>query len=810
MGCTNYDLKKSSTLDPTLIELDPRETLSRLLEFSSVGLALLTLDGKFVYVNPALTTTLGYSKEELLDTNFQAIIHPSETETESFPLNQLLTGEINAYQSKKYCLHKQGHILEVRLSYTLLRDQQCMPNYILSELVAITRHTTLEEKPQEIDYQQIEMQLRESEERYRLVAETATDAILITDEDNLIIFANQAVEDIFGYAATELTGQSLLVLMPIYQRYLFAESMKKYLASGRRTLGWKGLRLKGLHRNGQEVPVEVSTGEYQRGGKWFFNAIIRDITQRVIDEQNLKLLESAVLHAEEAVIITDAGLDDPGPSIKYVNPAFTKITGYTAEEVLGKSPAILQGPKTEHPILDELRQNLATSPIFHGETVNYRKDGAELIMEGQIAPIRSEGGEITHFVAIQRDVTERRKAEVRLRESEERYRYISEKLEMLVMERTAALNEANQQLMIEVNERKRAEASLIESNRRITSILDSISDGFFALDHNVQLTYFNQQALHFLQKSHEELLNEGLVEEFLRADHLATMNREKGYITIEKFYRTLNSWFELHIYPYEDGLSVYFRDITERKRAENEIEKALAKERELNELKSRFVTLTSHEFRTPLSAILASAELLEHYHYRWSDEKRNEILRRIQTAALHMNHLLEDILLIGKAEAGRLEFNPALLKPAQFASNLVEELRLGIGQKHTIEFSCQDVERIMFLDEKLLYRIFINLFSNAFKYSNPGTTVRLELTFEDDRAIFMVSDRGIGIPAEDQEHLFESFHRARNVGTVSGTGLGLVIVKHSVETHGGTINITSQVGLGTTITVSVPSAAMSK
>jgi PAS domain S-box-containing protein len=245
-------------------------------------------------------------------------------------------------------------------------------------------------------------------------------------------------------------------------------------------------------------------------------------------------------------------------------------------------------------------------------------------------------------------------------------------------------------------------------------------------------------------------------------------------------------------------------DVTERKQAEEEIRRALEKEKELNELKSRFVSMASHEFRTPLTGILSSAELLQEYGARWTEERKLVHLRRIQASVQHMTSLLNDVLVIGKADAGKLEFKPAPLDLVKLCRELVEEMQLSAGAKHTLTFASQVKSAPASMDENLLRHIVSNLLSNAIKYSPQGGEVQCTLTCQADQAILQVKDQGIGIPLEDQAHLFETFHRASNIRNIPGTGLGLAIVKRSVDSHGGTINVSSQVGVGTTVTVTLP------
>ncbi|MDY6939219.1 MAG: PAS domain-containing protein [Cyanobacteriota bacterium] len=245
-------------------------------------------------------------------------------------------------------------------------------------------------------------------------------------------------------------------------------------------------------------------------------------------------------------------------------------------------------------------------------------------------------------------------------------------------------------------------------------------------------------------------------------------------------------------------------DISDRKQAEEEVRVSLAKERELNELKSRFVTMTSHEFRTPLAIIKSSAQLLERYD--WERSQQLEQLGQILSASQHMTHLLDDVLTLGRAEAGKLEFDPQPLELTPFFDRLVSEICAGLGGDRIVEQIVEppDVEIVPLMDEKLLRQILDNLLANAIKYSALGSSIRATLRYHQDRVVFQIQDRGIGIPPEDLSHLFESFHRAKNVGTIPGTGLGLAIVKRCVELHGGVIKVTSQVGIGTTFTVTLP------
>lgn len=244
--------------------------------------------------------------------------------------------------------------------------------------------------------------------------------------------------------------------------------------------------------------------------------------------------------------------------------------------------------------------------------------------------------------------------------------------------------------------------------------------------------------------------------------------------------------------------------IREGKRAEDEMRIALAEERELNELKSRFVSMVSHELRTPLTVIRTSLELLERYGAIAPAEKRQKYYQRSRAAIETMNQLIEDVLMIGKAEAGMLEFQPLLLDLTQFCKELIEEIRLGVGHTHQVSFQCVGACGKAYLDPKLLRSILTNLLSNAIKYSAPGSTIEFELSCLSETASFKIRDQGIGIPQQDQPRLFQQFHRASNVNTIRGTGLGLAIVQQCVLHHQGEISFVSEEGVGTTFIVKLP------
>jgi PAS domain S-box-containing protein len=245
-------------------------------------------------------------------------------------------------------------------------------------------------------------------------------------------------------------------------------------------------------------------------------------------------------------------------------------------------------------------------------------------------------------------------------------------------------------------------------------------------------------------------------------------------------------------------------DITEQKRVEAELQKALLDARELTQLKSDFVSLVSHEFRTPLEVIMSSTDNLERYHDRLSPEKRQQLLRTINKSVSRMSYMMEDVLLMGRIESGRIEFKPLAFDLASFCQRLCDEMETARNRRGAIQLKIGGKIAGSHGDETVLRHILTNLLSNALKFSTAGETVELNLTRTGKNAVFRIVDRGCGIPAADQARLFQAFHRGSNVRQLPGTGLGLVIVQRSVSLHGGEIEFESVEGKGTTFTVRLP------
>ena len=249
---------------------------------------------------------------------------------------------------------------------------------------------------------------------------------------------------------------------------------------------------------------------------------------------------------------------------------------------------------------------------------------------------------------------------------------------------------------------------------------------------------------------------------------------------------------------------VILLDISQRMLTEEGLKKALAAEKDLYALRSRLVANTSHEFRTPLSVIFSSAELLEHYGDTWSPAKRLEHIQRIKGAVQHMTRMVDDILLVGRTDANKVLLKPVPIELVSFCETLLEETRLKDQGRHIFSFVKTVPECTVTLDELLLRQIISNLLENAAKYSLENTSIRLDLTAAGGCWRLDLSDQGFGIPTSDLLHLGEPFYRGENVGHLNGTGLGLTIVMKSLELIGGQIEFYSVENQGTHVSIQVP------
>lgn len=362
-----------------------------------------------------------------------------------------------------------------------------------------------------------------------------------------------------------------------------------------------------------------------------------------------------------------------------------------------------------------------------------------------------------------------------------------------------------------------AEEELLQSQARLFALIEHTNDFIWSIDTCMTVTGCNSAfrsmfpdtdprhqsiGMHALdlcvpeERSYWEILYQTVLQgtAFRKEYERNTGNREMYYEL---------SFTPVLVHGIVTGASIYGRDITERKKAEQELEAALRRERELNLLKTRFIGTVSHEFRTPLSGIMMSTELLDRYSTRMTDKERHSEINKIRERVSELTRLMDDVLMQSAADSVHTLYKPMSLHVLELCNTVLDDISSS-APSHTVDASFASDIPMLFADAKLLRYALRNVLSNAIKYSPGHTPVIFRAYHRYDNVYFQISDKGIGIPSEELPLLFNPFFRASNTGTIKGTGLGLSIVKEFIDIHQGEITVDSALGVGTLFTIRLP------
>lgn len=496
----------------------------------------------------------------------------------------------------------------------------------------------------------------------------------------------------------------------------------------------------------------------------------------------VELLESIHRNVREGIFRSSLG-----DELIYANEAFARMFGYNSiQEVLTIPPSILYDDPADR---ERLEQLIAEEGFCENEDVRFiRKDGRRFWGAVSVTQTRDTDGQLRYFDGTIIDITERRQAQRQL-----------------------------EQLVNEVERQKRL----------LDEILTATPDHVILYDPDGRYIYMNQAGLnasnfaleHILGKTPREIgypeaplrLFESHFQQVLETGEMLKTEvdypQDEQTLMLEMVYAPLRN---------KDGALVgivsIVRDVTERKdaeRAQREREVlavALDKERELSTLKDQMVTTISHEFRTPLSIILSSSQLLDQYFYRLSEEKRTFHLRKIKEQIGNLTNMLNDLSLVAEARFDRVEPHPGWFDLERMCRATVAEVEATFGVHHELLLETDGEDHQFFGDQVLLRRALLSLLSNAVKYSPSGSTIRVQLEIDQYDGVdrLSVQDEGLGIPPQDQDRIFEPFHRGSNIKSIGGTGLGLTIVRDAVDLHHGSIHVESAPEGGSRFTLRLP------
>jgi two-component system, NtrC family, sensor kinase len=772
------------TTEPHGEEAELRGLLAAIVESSDDAIISKTLEGVVTSWNRGAQRIFGYSAEEVVGQHISLLMPPERVEDMRRILERVRRGErVDHYETKRRT--KDGRIIDVSLTVSPVRDAD--GNIIGASKVA--RDIT-EQKRAAVEGKEAE---------FRNVLESAPDAIVITSDQGRIVRLNRQAEAIFGYTREELLGEPVEILMPERFRERHPKHRAAYSPKSRPRPMGTGLELYGRRKDGGEFPVDITLSPMEITDGFLIISVIRDITDRRRTEEQLVKLSRAVEQSANLVIIADTQ-----GRIEYVNPNFTRVTGYTPDEVIGQNPRILKSEKTSPEEFRRLWETITSGREWRGEFLNKMKNGELCWASASISPIRNHQGVITHFVAIEEDISELKRAEEALRASERRYRQLTE----------ATLD-----------------AIVVADERGVISLFNAAAQRTFGYSEQEVL---GQPLTILMPPEYHEAHQRGL-RHYLETREARVVGR-----TIELRGRRKDG----EVFPLELSLSavelpeeIYFlgaiRDLTERQRLQARIVQA-EKLASLGLMSAG----VAHEINNPLAyvannlavlerdirgltalvaayeaaqAILESArpdlaaqvaQLAEEIDLPYVKEHIEQIVSSTRQGVKRVADIVQNLrgfARLDQAAVGWVNLHDAI-------TSSLEMIRGRLGRCHiVVEQQFGDLPLVMCAPAQI-NQVFLNLLVNALQAieatSKGGGRIEIRTRAAGDEVIVEVADDGRGIPAELLPRIFDPFFTTKAVG--EGTGLGLSISHGIVSDHGGRIEVENTPGQGSRFRVILP------
>jgi two-component system cell cycle sensor histidine kinase/response regulator CckA len=706
----------------------------------------------FLAVNDAAIAHYGYTPDEFRAMSIMDIRPPEEV----LPLLQAireLSPDKTSVVFRKHC-KKDGTIIDV--------EGTSREVYLAGRRARLVLAIDITERKRQ------EEALHESEERYRTVTETASEAIITIDEDSNILFVNHAAEVTFGYSSKEMLGQKLTMLMPDYLRKLHQAGLKRYAAAGEKHIAWHGTELPGLHKSGTEVPLEISFGEFLRNGQRFFTGICRDITERKRADEERERLAAIVASSREAIISI---VDD---HIASWNAGAENMYGYTEAEAVGRHISLLLPPDRADE-LEQVRRKLQRNErIEYLETERLRKDGSRIDVSISVSPIRDDGGRPIGAATIARDITERKRIERELRRSEERYSDLVE----------------NAHDIIYTHDLQGNYTSVNKAGERITG---------YTKEETLKMNLAQAVAPESVEYA-RRMMRQKLAGEEETVYELEIIAKDGRRVAIEVNTRLI----------YQDGAPVGVqgigRDVTERK----QLEQQLRQSQKLEAI-GQLAGGIAHDFNNLLTAIIGYSDLL--LHQIGTDQGFRAEVEEISAAGKRAAGLTNQLLAFSRRQV----LQPVVLNLNDVVVNIERMLRRLIGEDIDIVTVTEQGLGLTKIDQGQCEQVLMNLAVNARDAMPAGgkltietANVELDETYTRNHSeiipgryiLLAVSDTGLGIDAETQTHIFEPFFTTKDPG--KGTGLGLSTVYGIVRQSYGHIWLYSEPGHGATFKVYFP------
>ncbi|MBX7127242.1 MAG: PAS domain-containing protein [Cyclobacteriaceae bacterium] len=542
---------------------------------------------------------------------------------------------------------------------------------------------------------------------------------------------------------------------------------------------WDGSTFPGLHSILAHVDVH--------GNIIGLSTVVRDISDWKQVETEIKSLNRSLSDFQRAVtsssIVTRSGKDH---RITFVNDNFCHVSGYKPSEVIGQNHRILNSGFHSDSFFEEMHQFIQSGRIWHREILNRKKSGEPFWLDMHIIPFVDESGEVTEYMSLSTDITDRKRAE---RE---------------ILQQNQLLREAYR--VAKMGHWVRESAYVKSSVSAEVLELYGVSVDQFARDPAILYRMTHPDDLEQVNRKLEQAF---LLKSGYESEHRIILKGGKvRWVYQRAAFREIDGQEQLVGITQDNTELVEYRRHLEDKVLERtrDLDEALRKEKELTEMKTRFVNTASHEFRTPLTTIHIASGYLRKYHSRLDSADLMGKLEVIDRQVATMIRLLDDVLMIGKTEPNKVQVVLSRISIEPFVELIVRQVEEQ-SARHSIAVVLDSDLQFIQSDEKLLLSILLNLLTNAVKYSPDAPDIQLTIGRSGEECKITITDHGIGIPDKELPQIFESFLRGSNVGTIPGTGLGLAIVKDAVERLHGRITIESKVAQGTTFSVWLPLVA---
>ncbi|MBE0391899.1 PAS domain-containing sensor histidine kinase [Flavobacterium sp. PL002] len=659
---------------------------------------------------------------------------------------------------------------------------------------------------------------------FKNIFHSSVEGILVIDDKGLIIKANPAGEQMFGYSSQELIHQDVESLIPSRFKNTHHSHRANYNSKPKARRMGHDLDLWGLKKDGSQFQLEISLSPTEIDNKKVVIAFIIDVTERMAAKHALIVSESRMAEAQQIAHVGNWYWNLQTNERSWSNE-FYRIYGLEPGDVRLNKDTL---SSFIHP--DERENTLKIVALAIKNQTDYQYEKTIIRPDGSLRNVLTKGKIVSDansntkemYGTIQ-DITKQKKAEEQLKDSEENLRNYTIELKEKVTERTTELNaivqkltKLNVNLNNQIHVTKEAERKALNSKQLLDNVSHNFPKGFIAVvDSKLRIVFVEGEEV--IALGFDNLVkNKTVLGDVVGvSDEIKKISREKIVKTLEGEHLSYEIEFRDNHYLvnttplYNDNNTIeqvllVYNNITLQKKAEFEMFNTLKKEQELSELKSRFISMASHEFRTPLSAILSSAILIEKQNGVGKEAKRINYVSKIRSNVKNLVVILNDFLSLSKLQEGKIIAQPVLFDLVAFTKSLLEELEDIKKKGQIIRLQSENSIIEAFLDLKLVKHIIYNLVSNAIKYSEENKEIIIKIKSNNEHVNIEIIDEGIGIPIEDQNNMFQRFYRANNASNIQGTGLGLNIVKQYTELMGGTITFKSELKEGATFYIEFP------